>query len=518
MSSSSWKKIILNLIFLILSIFYSVIFYQHAELVDATNFNIEHIKSLTNVFVSPINFDFWNHSGSQINLFSPWLTLLPGLAFLNFNVNVGLTMFIGLITFLTFVSAYHYMFRFSRDTLEALLFSFIYVYSFNRFWLVFQQQRIENYLVMIFLPMVYYGMYQLLHGEFHQWYLVSLGMPLIVWTSPYMALGVFITLMPMVILMIFSKRSHHWNYWGKLCLGLMQAVFLTVLMTVGFTGPLLENQLEHPLKQMPMQNFNYIKWYRDLNFTTVQTYLLLVIAVLLGLLMLLIFFKSSFTYKMIMLEMIPLTAMLLIKFSLPVDISRLINSFQSILDLFLAIVVSRIIIMLFQEAPVLLKLGVLILAVLGLGGFNYVQANQIKAPVSISQRKNTKTQQYVVNYHDDAKKSGTEFLVNGRVAKVSFYTQGSDYWIQYYNPQSVTMDLPIQNYSGYRVQLNNENVKTRTSQRNTLELQTNPGKNIIEIHAKYTLLGYSCLLLNLCGFVLLGYLFVNRGYWNSRRK
>jgi hypothetical protein len=55
MSVHSWRKVVLTIIFLILSIFYGVLFYQHASFNSEMMFNVAHIKSLTNIFTSPIN-------------------------------------------------------------------------------------------------------------------------------------------------------------------------------------------------------------------------------------------------------------------------------------------------------------------------------------------------------------------------------------------------------------------------------------------------------------------------------
>jgi len=518
MSSRSWKKIILSSIFLILSLFYTVMFFQHAAFGNEMMFNIAHIKSLGNVFTSPINFDYWNHSGSQINFYSPWLTILSGLIFLNGNVAYGYSAFLTLITFLTLASAYVYMMKFSKDTLESLLFSVIYSFSFNRFFLVFQEQRLENYLVLIFLPMVYYGAYQVFRGQKGHWLNLACGMSLIVWTAPYVALGVFITLVPMVVLMLFSKISHNWPYWGHLMLDLLQAVGLTLLMTIGFWGPLIENQAQNKFVQEPMTNFNYQKWFNNLGLNNTQEYLLLAIGILLGLLLILIFLKSSFSYKLLMLETIPLVTLLLVKVELTgLDISRLIFALQSILDFFAIIILTRIVIMLFQESPVILRLLILCATIIGLCFMTYTQASSMNSKQTLSASSKVDYTKVITNYHDLAGNNHNRFSVNERNAQVSFYTKNSNYWIQYYDPKASTMDLPLPIYAGYQVELNNEAVKTTVSERKTLQLQTNPGKNMIEIQAHYTILAIISLVANLLGIILFGYLAVRQSRWPSKK-
>lgn len=516
MSNHVGKKVILGSIFLVLSIFYTVIFFRQADFGQTMIFNIAHLKSLSNVFTSPINFNYWNHSGSQINLFSPWLTLLPGWLLLNLNVPVGFSLYLTLITFLTFTSSYFYMNKFSADTLESLLFSVIYTFSFNRFFQVFQTQRLENYLVLIFLPMVYYGAYQVFKGE--SWHRLAWGMTLIIWTSPYMVLGVTLTLLPMIVLMLFSKIAHNWSYWGRLALNLLVATGVTLLTTIGFIGPLVSNQLKTNFVQKPLHNFDYVKWFQRFKFPLVQQYLLLGIAVLLILLLFMIFLKSSFSYKVIMVEMIPLTIMLFthLKFQ-NVDLSRLIPALQSILDLFAIIIVTRIIIMVCQEGPAILKLFLILITIGGFSFMTYSQAAQIQPVKTLADSGQVNYSKFVTNYHDSAVNGRNQILVNGRKTAASFYTKDNDYWIQYYGPASADMDLPIQNYAGYQIQLNNEAVRTTISDRDTIELRTNPGKNIIEIHTRYDGIGIGSLLINLLGFMLLIYLSLRKVARKSKK-
>jgi len=515
-SNRSWKRIILGFIFLAFSIFYTVIFYRQASFGDTMIFNIAHLKSLGNIFTSPINFNYWNHSGSQINLFSPWLTLLPGWLLVKLNVFWGFGVYLTALTLLTFVSAYFYMNKFSHDTFEAILFSVIYTFSFNRFNLVFQNQRIENYLVLIFLPMVYYGAY--LFFKNRGWQTLVWGMTLTVWTAPYMALAVFATILPVYILLIFTKKAHHWRYWGNLALNSLIALGVTILTTVGFIGPLVNQQWSQKLIQDPIKNIDYVKWFNNLDFSTLQRYLLLSIGVLMALLVLMIFLQSRFSYKVLILEMIPLPIVLLNKWNVSgVDVSRMIMALQSILDLFLIIVVCRMLILIFQEFPGIFK-WLLLLATMTGGVFLICsQSMQLTPEQTLSANPKVNYEKFVVDYHDVASHGQNQFLVNNRKTAVSFYTKENDYWVQYYGTDSANLDLPVQNYAGYGIQLNNENVATHESYRQTISLRTHPGKNIVEIHTRYDWIGIVSLLLNLLGFILLSYFSLKNVRWKMKK-
>lgn len=517
MSSRSWRRIIVGIIFLILTIFYTLLFLKHASVTNELIFNIAHIKSLSNIFTSPINFDYWGHTGSLINFYSPWLTILPGLLFLNQNVIIGFVVIFALVTYLTLTSSYYYMKKFSNDTLEALLFAVIYTLSFNRFLLVFDEQRIENYLVLIFLPMVYYGAFQIFNGKFQDWLTLTLGMTLIIWTSPYMAVAVILILLPILPLMIFSKLSHNWTYWGKTLLNLIKAGSVTGLLTVGYWGPLLENQWSEKIVQQKRPQFDYWSWLNQEFLAKNNWYLVLILAILLGLVLIIIFLKSSFSYKIMILESFALATLLVIRPRLAFDTSRLLFAMITILDLFAIIILIRVVLLLFQEGPAILQLLILLLAIGGFGYLTFSQANQLHPHNKIEFAQKIDYKNLAVNYHDKASDSKNHFLIDGRSSQVQFNTKGNEYWLQYYNPKSVTMDIPIQKYDGYKVTINNEQPKITRSNRQTLLLQTDPNKNIIEVHAHYTVLAIISLLINLFSFIGLSYIYFS-DKWKMKKK
>ncbi|HIY92780.1 hypothetical protein [Companilactobacillus sp. HBUAS56275] len=517
MSSRSWRRVIIGVIFLILTIFYTSLFLNHAAVTNELIFNIAHIKSLSSIFVSPINFDYWGHTGSLINLYSPWLTILPGILFLNQNVIIGFLIIISLITYATLVSSYYYMKKFSGDTLESLLFAVIYTLSFNRFWLIFGEQRIENYLVLIFLPMVYYGAFQIFNGQFQDWLTLTLGMSLIIWTSPYMALAVVLTLIPVLPLMIFSRLSHHWLYWGKTLLNLLKAALTTCLLTIGYWGPMLENQWPKKVLQQSRPQFDYWSWF-DKNFLTQNNqYLFFIMIALLALVVFFIFLKSSFSYKILILESLVIAALLLIRPQFQIDTSRLIFAITSVLDFFAIMILIRVILLLFQERSAVIHLLILLVTIGGFGYLTYNQANEFQPQRKIQFSQKIDYKNLVVNYHDQSLDSKNHFLIDGHSSQVQFNTKDNQYWLQYYNPKSVTMDIPVQNYSGNKVTVNNESVKLYKSKRGTLSLKTDPNKNIIEIHSHHTILATVFLLINLFSFIGFGYIYFSNK-WRSNKK
>ncbi|QCX24463.1 hypothetical protein FG051_04820 [Companilactobacillus futsaii] len=489
---------------MILSVFYTILFFKKANFGETMVFNVAHLKSLSNVFVSPINFDFWNHTGSQINFFSPWLTVLTGWLFVQFNVTYGFSVYLTIITFLTLISAYFFMNKFHKDTFEAILFAIAYTFSLNRFVLVFFNQRLENYLALIFLPMVYFGLYQFLTNQ--SWKYLVWGEVLLVWTSPYLAIAVAMTAIVAFILIPFYKVSHSWNYLKNFSFNIFKVIGMGILTTIGFIGPLVLKQLNLNWQQDPIKNFGYLNWFINLHLPQTQWYLLIAVGGLLLLLILMIFLQSSFAYKVIILEIIPITCLLIFQPTiLKLDISRLIFAFQSIFDLFIIMILCRIILLVFQESPATLRLMILLISIVGLGYINYSQVSSDNPKQTLQMADSVNYNKFVMNYHDVAKNSNNVFKVDGKEERVSYHTKGSNYWIQYINPQTTALEVPIQYLANYQVQVNNEPVSVKKTKQNTIQFKTNPGKNMIEIHSRYDWPSLSLLTINLFGFMLLIY-------------
>ena len=132
------KNVIIGVLFIVISLFYTFLFIKpgNIRLLDSYDllFHWNRISSLGNIFSSPVNFNYWNHVGNFTNVFYPWLTILPG--YLIFQLAgspfTGFLIFLTLITFLTLVSSYYFMHKFSASTLQALLFAVLYSLSFFR--------------------------------------------------------------------------------------------------------------------------------------------------------------------------------------------------------------------------------------------------------------------------------------------------------------------------------------------------------------------------------------------------
>src|SRR5699024_1372014 len=227
------------------------------------------------------------------------------------------------------------------------------------------------------IPMVYFGAHQFFTNR--SWKYLLWGEALIVWTSPYLAVAVAMTLIVAFILMPFCRVSHSWKYLRSISINSLKVIILGILTTFGFMGPLFM-RLNSKWQQDPMKNFDYLGWFTKLQLPQMQWYLLIAMSGLLLLLILMIFLQSSFAYKVIILEMIPIVCLLILQPRLfQIDISRLIFAFQSIFDFFLIMVLCRMILLVFQESPAVLRLLILLVSI---GGLGYVNYSQVKTNTS----------------------------------------------------------------------------------------------------------------------------------------
>ena len=127
MSSKAWKRTILGTTFILISIIYTAMLSVYGKVSWNLIFDVQRINSLNNIIVSPTNFNFWGHNGSQVNLFVPWVTSIVFWPLFQIESPLlGYLLSFGLITLMTMLSAYYFIFKLSDDTLQSFIFAMIY--------------------------------------------------------------------------------------------------------------------------------------------------------------------------------------------------------------------------------------------------------------------------------------------------------------------------------------------------------------------------------------------------------
>ncbi|MFT8870418.1 hypothetical protein [Liquorilactobacillus nagelii] len=133
-------------------------------------------------FLSPLSFTFFKGTGTAVQIFYPNLTLLP-FAFLQLLIKqpiVALYMMLALYSWVGCCLSYFLMLRFTKQNqLQSGLFAVIYNFSLYHTTDLFIRFDLGEWLAMIFLPLVFYGGYQVLAGKWNEWKFGAIGLALV---------------------------------------------------------------------------------------------------------------------------------------------------------------------------------------------------------------------------------------------------------------------------------------------------------------------------------------------------
>lgn len=249
------RKIMLTVgiqgIFIILSVFYVVMMAPRGTLVARDSldayFHLTRIQALDNVWQSPINFAQWNHVGNATTLFYPWLTVLPALPLFHWLGPVyGFLVFLGLVTYTTLVAAFISYRKYRGNKAGAFLFALLYTFSFIRATSVLYRWGVGEYIAMIFVPPLFLAFRAVLQAKWQAWPYVALWFALIMYSH---FLSAAITAVALIILFLGALVKHfgQWGYWRALGIRALRFAGLTLVLTMGYWGPLVEQELTQPL-------------------------------------------------------------------------------------------------------------------------------------------------------------------------------------------------------------------------------------------------------------------------------
>ena len=187
--------------------------------------------------VSTAAFSGW---GYPINLFYPAAALLPAAWLQALATGVsGYYLFLVLVNWVTLWATAAVAYRLLHSRSQAFLAAILYGFAQYRFLDFFVRGSLAEGLVFAFLPLIFYGVYSIAAGDYHQWYWLAIGMALIALTH---VISLVLSSVGVVIML---------SFWG-LCrrdlkarsLRLGAATGLAVLLSLSFLGPLVE-QLRH---------------------------------------------------------------------------------------------------------------------------------------------------------------------------------------------------------------------------------------------------------------------------------
>lgn len=181
--------------------------------------------------------------GYPQNIFYPIFVMLPE-AFLQLiigNAYGAYLAFVGLIFFLTFASMYVCTLKLSSNHYTALLSSILYGLGHFTLTINLFYRSFGGSFAFIFIPIAFYGIYQIAIADYRKWWILSLGVTGLIFSDlPDASVSLLLLLLSFLVTFTASESI---QTKVKRFLRLVYAGILTIGLTAFFLFPLIQNLL-----------------------------------------------------------------------------------------------------------------------------------------------------------------------------------------------------------------------------------------------------------------------------------
>ncbi|HAQ0537110.1 TPA: hypothetical protein IWP43_002294 [Enterococcus faecium] len=211
-----------------------------------TAFHINRALSLESIFSSPINFETVRSYGMQVNNFYPWLTLYPLFLLIKFtNLAIGYNLFLYIVTLITLFICHYVMYEITKKHVTSSFFAIIYTTSSFRSVEIFLRGAMGELLAMSILPLILLGFIKLYDSKKESWVMLAISMTLLIYTH---VLSVAMTMVMIIIALIiqFYRKKKIEIF---LIIKLIKAAIVTLLLSLAFIGPMIEQTLYQDLNR-----------------------------------------------------------------------------------------------------------------------------------------------------------------------------------------------------------------------------------------------------------------------------
>lgn len=143
------------------------------------------------------------------------------------------------ITVLCGLFTYKMMNRIYKNTTAAYFTAIIYTFSAYRLQDIYERAAVGEGLAFTFIPIVFWGLYEIIKGNYKKWYIISIGFSLLIFSHLISSVFVFITVLIFILFYYksFTKEPRRLLY-------LILAGIFTIPLSAYFLLPFLE-QLVH---------------------------------------------------------------------------------------------------------------------------------------------------------------------------------------------------------------------------------------------------------------------------------
>lgn len=461
--------------------------------------------------ISPFNFgDF----GYGVNIFYPWLTLLPfQAAFGIFGSWVSAyykTLFF--YFFISLMISHYSMKTFSGSTRMAILFAVIYNFSTYRLIELYTRSSLAEYIATIFLPLCFLGFYQLFFGNGKHWKSLTVGMSFIILSH---VLSTFLTIiMFILIIVIFISRV---KITKPRLLNLFKAIMATIFCTMIYTVPfLLEETFQKygvPDRQvLKGQKFNRLiidslnnNSLRSVENNTYNIGLILFITLIIGLLFFIVFPKVyKGIYIVFLLTFILSTNLFpwhtlqntpieVIQF--PYRLLMFVTLFGSIITAWIINRITRRVSM--QLFPIVVCLVVLLAGGLWMNSISSSSDNHLlskpnlvitKKMINKNKIPNSYLEQYIPKKSQMLLYTMIQHQIyvndNVLVQRPKVVNSGNDFYISSIKKGDV-IDLPFVHYKFTNAEFNGKSVPIKFSKRGSVQIIAPKSSSKVTIHMTY---------------------------------
>ncbi|NTP13475.1 hypothetical protein HQ818_05925 [Enterococcus faecium] len=211
-----------------------------------TAFHINRALSLESIFSSPINFETFRSYGMQVNNFYPWLTQYPLFLLIKFtNLAIGYNLFLYIVTLITLFICHYVMYEITKKHVTSSFFAIIYTTSSFRSVEIFLRGAMGELLAMSILPLILLGFIKLYDSKKESWVMLAISMTLLIYTH---VLSVAMTMVMIIIALIiqFYRKKKIEIF---LIIKLIKAAIVTLLLSLAFIGPMIEQTLYQDLNR-----------------------------------------------------------------------------------------------------------------------------------------------------------------------------------------------------------------------------------------------------------------------------
>ncbi|MGG2017932.1 hypothetical protein [Bacillus sp. S10(2024)] len=184
-----------------------------------------------------IDSTFLNGYGYATNWFYSNLFLFPMAILLNlgYSLVVSYRTYIIIYTIATACVTYYCVYKMSKKVTSSSFMTILYVFSLYRAFDVYQRAALGESLAFIFLPVILYGIYEILYGQKRKWYILTIGFTGMIYTHVLSSVLAFC----MLLLFLLFSINRLWEDKTKIIYFVI-AGGVTILLSAFFIFPMVE--------------------------------------------------------------------------------------------------------------------------------------------------------------------------------------------------------------------------------------------------------------------------------------